>query len=62
MRSDSPASAAGLQPRDFVTRINGQIVFHLSAGDIERLIRDSGKTLLLDIERYLTVQSFLELD
>ena len=51
VRKGSPADLAGIQPRDFVTRINGQIVFNLSVDDVERLIRNSGERLLLDIER-----------
>ena len=56
MKADSPASRAGIKPRDFVTRINGQIVFHLNIRDVERIINDSGASLLLDIERYLVSQ------
>ena len=48
----SPAEAAGLRARDIVSRINGRLVFHLEhLADIERLIRDSGTQLFLDIER-----------
>jgi hypothetical protein len=36
---------------DFISRINGRIVFHLNMKDVERLIENSGDTLLLDIER-----------
>ncbi len=52
VRPDTPAARAGLQSHDFVSRINGQIVFHLTPKDIERIIADSGFNLLLDIERY----------
>ncbi len=51
VRSETPASAAGLRPRDFVTRINGQVVRDLQPKDVERIVRDSGLTLFLDVER-----------
>ncbi|XP_059091951.1 uncharacterized protein LOC131887378 [Tigriopus californicus] len=51
VKSHGPADLAGIQKNDFVTRINGQIVFHLSLKDVERIIRNSGCSLLLDIER-----------
>ena len=61
VKSDSPAAHAGIKPRDFITRINGQIVFHMKIKDVERVIRDSGPTLLLDIERYSQL-GFLQLN
>ena len=51
VKDDSPASRASVQPRDFIVKINGQVVFDLAPRDIERIIRDSGTSLLLDIER-----------
>jgi hypothetical protein len=54
VRDETPSSEAGLKPHDLITRINGRIVFHLEAEDIQRLISHSGKTLYLDIERNLT--------
>ena len=43
VREDTPASKAGLRSGDFVSRINGRIVFHLLPEDVSRLIRNSGK-------------------
>jgi len=51
VRPGTSADAAGLRPGDFVTRINGQIIFHLSIDNVDRIIRNSGGKLLLDIER-----------
>ena len=51
VRQGSPAAEAGIRPMDFIARINGQIVFNLDARNIERIIKNSGCTLLLDIER-----------
>ena len=43
VRDDTPASQANLGPGDFISRINGRIVFHLLPEDVSRLIRNSGK-------------------
>ena len=43
VREDTPASKAGLRSGDFVSRINGRIVFHLLPEDVSRLIKNSGK-------------------
>jgi len=51
VREESPAGSSGLRSKDLVTRINGRIVFHLDPADVARLIRQSGKSLYLDIER-----------
>lgn len=51
IRPNSAASEAGLQASDFILRINGRIVFHMSPKDVERIISDSGATLHLDTER-----------
>lgn len=51
VRPGTPAEAAGLKASDLICRINGQIVFHLNPKDVERLINNSGFSLLLDIER-----------
>lgn len=52
MKPESPAAKAGLQPSDFILRINGQIVFHMDPKDVERMIANSGFALLLDTERF----------
>ena len=51
MKPNSGASEAGLQDSDFILRINGQTVFHMTPQDVERIISDSGFILHLDIER-----------
>jgi len=51
VRDDTPAAAAGLTDSDFITRINGRIVFHMSPQEAERLIKNSGTILYLDVER-----------
>ena len=51
VRDDTAAKTSGLRSGDFITSINGRIVFHLSPEDVSRLIRNSGNTLYLDIER-----------
>ena len=55
MKADSPAQHADIRQGDFITRINGQIVFHMNPRDIERLLNDPSATLLLDIERYVRI-------
>ena len=47
VRQDSPASQADLRARDFITRINGRIVFHLEPQDVSRLIKNSGKVRMM---------------
>ena len=47
VRDDSPASQADLRSRDFITRINGRIVFHLEPQDVSRLIKNSGKVRMM---------------
>jgi len=51
VREETPAGKSGLRSRDLVTRINGRIVFHLDPADVARLIRQSGTSLYLDVER-----------
>jgi len=51
VQGDSPASRAGLRPHDFIKRINGMVVFHMTPHQVNRHINDSGTTLYLDIER-----------
>ena len=48
VRDDTPASKANLRQGDFISRINGRIVFHLLPEDVSRLIKNSGKVLLYD--------------
>ena len=38
-----------------VFRINGRIVFHLEAEDIQRIIAGSGTTLYLDVGEYYSL-------
>ena len=52
VRQDSPAGQADLRPRDFITRINGRIVFHLEPQDVSRLIKNSGKVRLKDLKSF----------
>merc|ERR1712001_310339 len=51
VKPNSAASEAEIQTSDFILRINGRIVFHMSPKDVERIISDSGFTLHLDTER-----------
>eukprot|EP00096_Caligus_rogercresseyi_P011262 TRINITY_DN437_c0_g1_i1.p1 TRINITY_DN437_c0_g1~~TRINITY_DN437_c0_g1_i1.p1 ORF type:complete len:154 (-),score=13.77 TRINITY_DN437_c0_g1_i1:339-800(-) len=51
LRCDTAAHAAGVRSGDFITRINGSVVFYMDLKTIERLIRQSGNVLYLDIER-----------
>ena len=51
VREDAPAKKAGIKKNDFVSRINGRIVFHMEPEDVQRLIKNSGTVLYLDIER-----------
>ena len=51
VRDEAPANEAGLKKNDFISRINGRIVFHMEPEDVQRLIKNSGKVLYLDIER-----------
>ena len=51
LREDTPASKGGLKKNDFISRINGRIVFHMKPEDVQRLIKNSGKVLYIDIER-----------
>jgi len=51
VREETAAGKSGLKQRDLVTRINGRIVFHLEPGDVARLVRQSGTSLYLDVER-----------
>merc|ERR1712079_289906 len=51
VRDDAAAKKGGLMKGDFITAINGRIVFHMKPEDVSRLIRNSGKILYLDIER-----------
>jgi len=51
VRDNSCAQKACLRKGDFITSINGRIVFHLKPEDVSRLVRKSGKVLYLDIER-----------
>ena len=43
VRDTTPASLTNLRPGDFITGINGRIVFHLTPEDVSRLIKNSGK-------------------
>ena len=42
-RGDSPALRAGLRSGDFITSINGRLVFHLQPEEVSRLIKTSGQ-------------------
>ena len=42
-REDSASGRAGLRPRDFITSINGRLVFHLRPKEVTRLIKNSGQ-------------------
>ena len=42
-RGDSPALGAGLRSGDFITSINGRLVFHLGPEEVSRLIKTSGQ-------------------
>ena len=42
-RGDSPALGAGLRSGDFITSINGRLVFHLRPEEVSRLIKTSGQ-------------------
>jgi len=57
VREETAAGESGLRKGDLITRINGRIVFHLTAEDIQRLIANSGTSLFLDIERNRTKHS-----
>ena len=52
VQADTPASRSGIQGHDFIKRINGMVVFHMTPDQVNRHINDSGTTLYLDIERY----------
>ena len=43
VRDDAAAKKGGLMKGDFITAINGRIVFHMKPEDVSRLIRNSGK-------------------
>jgi len=51
IQSDSPAGRSGIRSHDFIKRINGRLVFHMTPAEVDRLINSSGNTLFLDIER-----------
>ena len=51
VQADTPASRSGIQGHDFIKRINGRLVFHMTKAEVDRLINSSGNTLYLDIER-----------
>ena len=42
-RGDSPALGADLRSGDFITSINGRLVFHLKPEEVSRLIKTSGQ-------------------
>ena len=42
-REDSASVRSGLKPGDFITSINGRIVFHLKPEEVSRLIKNSGQ-------------------
>ena len=52
IQSDSPAGRSGIRSHDFIKRINGRLVFHMTPAEVDRLINSSGNTLFLDIERW----------
>ena len=45
-RADSACAKGGLRPGDFITSINGRLVFHLTPEEVTRLIKNSGKVCI----------------
>ena len=42
-REDSASRRSDLRPGDFITSINGRLVFHLKPEEVSRLIKNSGQ-------------------
>ena len=50
-----PASYGGLKVHDFLISVNGQEVFEMNHGQLVKLIKTSGNTMQLAVERWSTV-------
>ena len=50
-----PASYGGLKVHDFLISVNGQEVFEMNHGQLVKLIKTSGNTMELAVERWSKV-------
>ena len=48
-----PASYGGMKVHDFLVSVNGQEVFEMNHGQLVKLIKSSGNTMQLAVERCL---------